>query len=374
MTAIVVIAAVSLPWFVLVGLRTDGQWLVGFFGEHNFKRILEPNYNHRGPIFYHVLGALIGMFPWSVFLPLALVQLGQRLWRRESSSTADLFTACWAIAYFLPFSIASTKLPNYVLPAYPALALAIGLFLDRWLREPSTVRSLWPRMAFSATALGGVVMSVALCGVGYFLMQAPQSGATLHDRETLLHGAPLHGGWTIGLIGLLPLVGGVVAQALYVSGRPRGAMVWFSFMAVGFATLAFGYTAQDISYFHSTARLAIDWRERLGPSTPLAGFRHQAPSEVYYSGRTLPNYWEPADVKRFFATQPDGCLLTWAHEYRALAEALPDDVRVLDRRPRFLRRGEILLIGRPRNEESHLETAEHGNSPAQIARQGEALR
>src|SRR5262249_42117891 len=48
LTAIAMVLLVAGPWYALVGLRTDGEWLVGFFGVHNFGRFLHPMENHRG--------------------------------------------------------------------------------------------------------------------------------------------------------------------------------------------------------------------------------------------------------------------------------------------------------------------------------------
>lgn len=56
------------PWYALVGYRTDGAWLVGFFGVHNFGRFMQPMENHGGPIVYYVVALLVGLFPWSIFL------------------------------------------------------------------------------------------------------------------------------------------------------------------------------------------------------------------------------------------------------------------------------------------------------------------
>jgi 4-amino-4-deoxy-L-arabinose transferase-like glycosyltransferase len=73
---------------------------------------------------------MIGFFPWSCFLPLAIDRLVRRLASRDGATTreADMFVACWAGAYLTFFSFAGTKLPSYVLPCYPALAIITGYF------------------------------------------------------------------------------------------------------------------------------------------------------------------------------------------------------------------------------------------------------
>src|SRR5262249_23484130 len=72
------------------------------------------------------------------------------------------FLACWAMVFVGFFSIAATKLPNYVLPAYPALALATGCFLHRWLSSPTSVSRWWPRLSFGSLLAVGIATAIAM--------------------------------------------------------------------------------------------------------------------------------------------------------------------------------------------------------------------
>ncbi|HMC66034.1 MAG TPA: glycosyltransferase family 39 protein, partial [Gemmataceae bacterium] len=64
----VLFAVVALPWYALVGAETRGEFLRGFFLQHNQQRFLAPMEGHYGPIYYHVISLLIGFVPWSAFL------------------------------------------------------------------------------------------------------------------------------------------------------------------------------------------------------------------------------------------------------------------------------------------------------------------
>ncbi|HWA99723.1 MAG TPA: glycosyltransferase family 39 protein [Pirellulales bacterium] len=325
-TAIVVIGAVASPWFAAVGLRTDGQWLSSFFLEHNAKRFLQPNMGHAGPVFYHPLVVMIGFFPWSVFLPQALVHLVRRIRSGDASSKADLFVACWAAAYIVFFSFSKTKLPNYVLPAYPALALVIGSFVDRWLARPSEVHRAWFRWALgSSSAVGGAVV-IALGVAGVWL---------------------LDGDWGIGLFGLVPFFGGLVAWQLHRQESNRACLAVFGASAVLFVVLGFGIAGPAVNRYHTAPQMMTHWRASTGGSMPLAAYRDLDPSLVYYARRDVALLHEPSDVRAFLADVSNGCLLIRSDKYAAIAAELPDDVRVLERRPRFLKKGEFLLLGRP---------------------------
>src|SRR5690349_8315693 len=101
---------------------------------------------HHGPIVYYVPAILIGTFPWSIFLPLAIFHF-VRGWRRgETGDGPAKFVLCWAGLFVGFFSLASTKLPSYVLPAYPAIAIIVAVFIDRWISEPGRYSQFWIRL------------------------------------------------------------------------------------------------------------------------------------------------------------------------------------------------------------------------------------
>lgn len=324
MTAVAMILLVAGPWFVLVGIETDGAWLKGFFGEHNFQRFVKPNYNHSGSIFYHVIGVMAGMFPWSILLPLALVRLAQRVGRNEASATADRFVISWAGAYVVFFSLSSTKLPNYTLPAYAPLALMIGALVDRWLSQPAAVDLNWKRFAMHALAIGGAVTTVLLVGVAHVIM---------------------HADYQIALVGLIPFVGGLVAFEFCTRQRQQAGLVTFAVTATAFVLVAFSFTAQTINRHHVGPQIASQWREAAGPQAELVAFRHLDSSHVYYSRDQVPEYFTVEEMKTYLSEHPGAYVLTKDEEYAALEPVLPPGMHVVDRRRRFLRPGELLLLG-----------------------------
>ena len=66
--------ALAGPWYVMVGLRTDGAWLADFYAKYNIRPLTQPFLGHSGPFWYYVPAILIGFFPWSVFLGPGLME------------------------------------------------------------------------------------------------------------------------------------------------------------------------------------------------------------------------------------------------------------------------------------------------------------
>jgi 4-amino-4-deoxy-L-arabinose transferase-like glycosyltransferase len=111
--------AVALPWYALVTLAQGSAFVDTFFLNHNVERFTSTVHNHPGPFFYYVPILLVGLFPWSVLLVPAAA-------RFDRTSSADLFLAGWALVPLAFFSVAGSKLPGYILPVVPPLAILMG--------------------------------------------------------------------------------------------------------------------------------------------------------------------------------------------------------------------------------------------------------
>ncbi len=126
------VLAVGLPPYVLTSRAAGPSFLTEFLGEHNLGRALAPMQGHQGsPLYY--LGILVaGLLPFSAFLPQALLCV-----RRAEPKTRRLgsFAVAWGVLVFLAFSLAATKLPNYIVPAIPAFAIVVALALAGDTRE-----------------------------------------------------------------------------------------------------------------------------------------------------------------------------------------------------------------------------------------------
>jgi|GEM_PF-222765 len=125
-----VVFAVNLPWYIAIGVQQP-QFLKYFFWEHNVMRFLQP-FDHLQPIWYYVPILVGGLLTASVLLAAYLWQLGRGTASAEAKPSAAggfwLLAGGWC-AFF--FSCSGSKLPTYVLPAYPFLCLAVGEFVAR---------------------------------------------------------------------------------------------------------------------------------------------------------------------------------------------------------------------------------------------------
>lgn len=112
-------AAIFLPWVILMHHRIPGGLEVTF--RHDvLDRMTHPLEQHKGPPGYYLLFFLISFFPWSLLLPTTI-----NAWQMRREPLIR-FSFAAAVGPWLMFECIATKLPHYVLPCFPCLAILTG--------------------------------------------------------------------------------------------------------------------------------------------------------------------------------------------------------------------------------------------------------
>ncbi len=124
--------AVTLPWFLAVTARhPDFPQYV--FVEETFQRVTTGRFHRTAPPWYFVPILLVGTFPWIV-PALSRLRAWRDTWRgrRMDPAAADaVLLASWVLGPLLFLTLNQSKLPQYVLPLFPAFALAAAWNLTR---------------------------------------------------------------------------------------------------------------------------------------------------------------------------------------------------------------------------------------------------
>jgi 4-amino-4-deoxy-L-arabinose transferase-like glycosyltransferase len=330
LTALFVLALVAVPWYVWVGLRTDGEWLRGFLLEHNVGRVVEPMEGHAGGILYYPLAAIIGFFPWSIFLGAATVSAARWLRRREHDPARNgfLLLLCWAGVYIGIFTLASTKLPSYITPMYPALALLAGAYIDRWTQRLRLPDELRPRLTFWTLSAVGVCLAI---GVSIAAHRIFGGG----DAQWLAAG------------GVIPIVGGLVCAALAERQRRYQAAAVMLVTATLSNLMIFAIGAPVLDRYQKNHLLLQAIRDN-SVSPRVASFGRLEPTWVYYLDRPIREIpkLHLDDAEQFIESHPDAFLITTTERYEALRPRLSSDVVLLASVPYFAHEGTLVVIGR----------------------------
>ena len=136
----IVFLAIILPWHIHMYQVYGYRFIYDYFILHHFERLVNAEeLGKTRPFFYFVPVFLVGFLPWSVPFVIFLVKKFKRFVRRIETKTLHftfdtnerkliLFSAIYFILVFLLFSVASGKLPTYILPVFPAASMLTALF------------------------------------------------------------------------------------------------------------------------------------------------------------------------------------------------------------------------------------------------------
>jgi 4-amino-4-deoxy-L-arabinose transferase-like glycosyltransferase len=379
-SAAIIVLLVAAPWYLMVDTRTNGDFTQLFFlGEH-FGRATTAMENHGGGVWFYPLAILVGFFPWSVFWgPVVVWTLAQRK-SRGRFTTVEVFAMSWIVVQVGAFSIAQTKLPSYVTPCYPALAILTSGCLIGWIQRQShpltssannlpsaadsnqqvtpNISLHWFVAAMAALIFGGLVTAA---GLGY--------AANIYFPTQI---------WMIG-IGLIPILGGAVAFWQLIRTNHQHALwttvttsVLFIFLFFGFGTVAVDTAQQSQLVLRQVVAAESD--------QVVASYRALESSWVFYGQKPIyecsmatrdaesesldrRNWWEakPRISAEMLATlHPNAMFITTDEHLAELQQKLPPGFEVVERANYFLKEQEILLLRRPSKRVARM------NQPAQV--------
>jgi 4-amino-4-deoxy-L-arabinose transferase-like glycosyltransferase len=294
--------------------------------------------NHRGPFFYHAAALLVLFAPWSVFL-VGAIWSGLRSAKREATKEltpqvrAFRFLVCWFAAYLVFFSLAATKLPNYVLPLYPAIAILTARFLTRWrVAELQLPKWMMP------TAVAGVFLTAVTVIAG--LLIASGTVPVLPASARVFPGlAP----WSA--IGLVPLVAGVLLLVALKRNNREQFVRTMATSAVAFTALIAAFPALVMDEYKAPKSLVRD----SGIANPardvrVARLEWFQPSVVFYAQREVTELKSVEDVTKFLAVPTPGYLFIPAKTWEQVETKVAVPTRIIARHHDFLKNYEVLVV------------------------------
>lgn len=120
--AMLIFLGIAGSWYIAVYLKNGGEWLAEFFLKHNVSRFHQPMEGHGGPFYLPLVFAFVGFLPASF---LFLFQ-GKQIFKGLRKNPFLLLSASFVVFTIFFFSISSTKLPGYIAPVFPFLAVWTG--------------------------------------------------------------------------------------------------------------------------------------------------------------------------------------------------------------------------------------------------------
>jgi 4-amino-4-deoxy-L-arabinose transferase-like glycosyltransferase len=253
---------VAASWYAPMFWKHGTLFFDEFIIKHHFERFATNKYHHPGRIYYYLLILPLLALPWSALLVDGLLQARKTFWKGSDDRVNRLqtFALAWILFPLIFFSLSRSKLPGYILPVLPAVALLAGSRLALFNSES---KNNW---AIRATGALGLVCAIALPVFAW------QSGK-VSVRAALIM-AMLSG--VVGLLALLSRRGKKTVAILI------GA-VTFAIVLVVLSSVAPGITDTE-----SSRRLIQLADERGYAHAPLFGLQRDDRSpEFYAAGRVI---------------------------------------------------------------------------------------
>jgi 4-amino-4-deoxy-L-arabinose transferase-like glycosyltransferase len=182
LVGLVVVLAVAGTWYIPVTLRHGWVFIEEFFIRHHFERYTTNEFGHPQPIYFFLLVAFAGTVPWTFLLIPAAARLRTLRPRNDLRDALLTLAWVWVGVPLLFFSFSESKLPGYILPIFPALALIIGAEVERlWSGE----RNRTLKAALWLTALTLIGLGVA------FMVYLYRESVNFSGWRVILEGLPL---------------------------------------------------------------------------------------------------------------------------------------------------------------------------------------
>ena len=120
---------ITVPWFVLV-MQANPEFFERFFIYEHYTRFTTKTHGRYQPWYYFIPILLAGALPWTVLMFdsmfRSVMERGRGRSLPDKTFNTERFLLIWAVFIYVFFSVSGSKLPSYLLPMFPALALLMG--------------------------------------------------------------------------------------------------------------------------------------------------------------------------------------------------------------------------------------------------------
>ncbi|NYE58953.1 4-amino-4-deoxy-L-arabinose transferase-like glycosyltransferase [Duganella sp. 1224] len=263
--------AVATPWFVLVALKNPEQPHFFFIHEH-WERFFLKTHHREGAWYYFLILLVPGLLPWLGLVPQALAH-GVR--RAPGTFQPRLLLVIWAVFITFFFSYSSSKLPGYILPVFPALAMLIATYLENATRLHRMLAA-------------GLLLLVGVAGIAAMPLMTQM--AVRHPAERAMLEA--HQPWVLAAA-IVAAAGG--ALALLHARQLRRDLTVLTLAIAGFISVQLILTGfEPYGKMRAGKDLALKMLPELKADTPIYSVATYEQSMTFYLQRTvtLVNYWD----------------------------------------------------------------------------------
>jgi 4-amino-4-deoxy-L-arabinose transferase-like glycosyltransferase len=317
LAGLAVFLLITAPWFYLV-MKANPEFFGKFIIYEHYTRFTTKDLGRYQPWYFFIPILLAGMLPWT----LLMFDTMFRTWRGSSLPgkmfNAERFLLIWAVFIYLFFSISGSKLPSYLLPMFPALALLMGKRIAG-MRERVLFWQVTPAI-FAALFLLGLGLNVG----------------KLADTPNQIELYPHYTVWLV-VAALVSLAGLLAGMSLLWRARKQAAVAVLALSALLSAQIALtGY--ETVARERSARHIAEAIRAEVKADIPFYSVLTYEQTLPFYLKRTFtlvqyqdemgfgikqePQRWVPnlEEFAKVWAAQPEALAIMPVYAYALLQQ------------------------------------------------------
>ncbi|MEK6301486.1 MAG: glycosyltransferase family 39 protein [Acidobacteriota bacterium] len=264
-TGLAVFLGVVSIWYVPVTVRHGWAFVDEFFVKQHFQRYLTNIYHHPQPAYFFPIVALAGVLPWAFFMVPAVARLRALRPRVKAEDSILALAWVWVAWPLVFFSLSVSKLPGYILPIFPALAIIAGVEVERFRRGERQVRL--------AAAAWITAFSLVAISAGFVVYTERQlSGVT---------------GWRMVLSGL-PAAAAAATALFLAAKRPRALVIGTAAVMATLVVSAVVLLSGALTERATLKSFSLESAAQLRPDERIAFFIKSEYAPVFYAeGRVV---------------------------------------------------------------------------------------
>ena len=279
---LIIFFLITAPWFILVWQKNP-EHPYFFFIHENFQRFTSKVHHREGAWYYFVPMLILGIMPW-------LGLLLQGLWSglREQTTGKSFqpkkMLLIWSVFIFVFFSISGSKLPSYILPIFPALALLTAAQLERTSTLSLSI----------ATGLFGLI------GLAGLFFAGKVAGLTDDAYEIPLYQAYVP--WVYAAA-TIAFAGGILAS--YFASRNKDTAIIILATASFFVWQALFIGHEPLGRYGAGLQHIAEIQAELKPDTQIFAVGRYEQSLPFYLRRTVTLVEHPDEMAFGLGIQPE---------------------------------------------------------------------
>lgn len=317
---IVLFLLVVFPWYISQISQHGFEFIKVNLLSYTFGRYFGVVEEQAGPFYFYLPVLLLGFFPWVCYLA-----SGWLLLNKERDEAGIFLLAC-SLVILIFFSLAGTKLPNYIITLFPLMAITLAHLFDSALRAPE---SPWFRRHLLASNLAAFALTFLLIASGIYFSK--DIGSPYNESIPLLVPlAVLAGGGICFSVALYLLRRNILATAAI-----QGLTVLSILLYVLFFALPESEKYKPFKSFVS--QIGSVYR----PGEKIGVYGHRIYSIPFYVGTRLGEktfwYTNEADLRNFLFSKERVYLVVYDQDFERVNKGpLADRIHILSVRQPFV--------------------------------------